>query len=57
MSKEQLREMMKKDPDLLDRLIRLMSFVKKDEEQLGRKWTEHDWKCMEAVAHAVGETK
>jgi len=27
----------------------LMSFVKKDEMRLGRKWTPLDWKCLEAV--------
>ena len=47
-----LRELFKQDPTLLDRLIRLMAFVKEDEQHLGRKWSSTDWKCMEAVAHA-----
>ena len=37
---------------LLDKLIKLMAFVKKDEAQLGRKWTQQDWRCLEAVVHA-----
>ena len=47
-----IRMMLREDPELLDKLIKLMAFVKKDEAQLGRKWTQQDWRCLEAVVHA-----
>lgn len=50
-----LRQILRDDPDALDRLIKLMSFVRADEMQLGRKWTDMDWKCMSAVASKMSD--
>lgn len=47
----ELRKLFKEDPTVLDRLIRLMAFVKEDEKRLDRRWTSLDWKCLEAVCH------
>ena len=50
-----LRQILRDDPDALDRLIELMSFVQEDERRIGRKWTDMDWVCMSAVASKLGD--
>ena len=49
-----LKELLRRDPTALDRLIQLMAFVKADEKLLEHRWTETDWKCMEAVTRVTG---